>query len=100
MSGKSLPATFRKAFEMGARAGLCVTIHGSTVKLSLNDKEITKYDLEPNNRRTSACSITAMLRMRRIRNLVYRGNWPKLPPSLEQQELANSNSRSVSDSRK
>ena len=58
------------------------------ITLSLNGAEIYRRELEPTNQRTFGFYHDAAQTEARVRNVVYRGAWPKSLPPLDKQELA------------
>lgn len=61
---------------------------GNTVILSLNGVEIYQRELEPTNQRIFGLFHFSDETQARVRNIHYRGNWPKTLPSLADQEMA------------
>lgn len=67
---------------------LNLSLRGDTLTLTLNDKAIYERPLEAENLRTFGLFHYAGDTDVRVRNVVYRGNWPRTLPSIGQQELA------------
>jgi hypothetical protein len=65
-----------------------LTVQGDTVTLLLNGVEIYRRQLEPTNQRMFGFYHDASQTEARVRNVRYRGDWPKSLPALDQQELA------------
>ena len=65
-----------------------LTLVGDTVTLQLNGVEVYQRDLEPTNQRVFGLYHDAAQTEARVRNVVYRGDWPKSLPPLAEQELA------------
>jgi len=61
---------------------------GDTVVLSLNGQPICQRDLEPTNMRTFGLFHYADQTEVRVRNITYRGDWPRELPPVEEQQLA------------
>lgn len=60
-----------------------------TVHLSLNDVEIYEFPIEYSNQRQFGLFHHADETEVRVKNVTYRGDWPKMLPGLNEQELAN-----------
>jgi hypothetical protein len=65
-----------------------LTLVGDKVTLDLNDATIYERTLEPTNQRVFGLFHYADETEVRVRNVVYKGNWPKKLPDV--QELAGS----------
>jgi hypothetical protein len=65
-----------------------LTLKGDTVTLRLNDVDVYQRDLEATNQRVFGLYHDAARSEARVRNVVYRGEWPKALPPLAEQELA------------
>ena len=63
-------------------------IVGGTVTLILNDQPVFRRKLNKGNRRLFGVFHYVGKTTARVRNVAYRGDWPKSLPSLEQQQLA------------
>ena len=66
---------------------LRITLRGDTIFLELNDEPIYERQLEATNQRTFGLFHYADQTEARVRNIVWRGNWPKKIPQLDDQEL-------------
>jgi len=67
---------------------LKLSLRGNVVALALNGEEVYERSLEPTNQRSFGLFRYADDSESRIRNIVYRGNWPMTLPKVEDQELA------------
>lgn len=67
---------------------LQLRLSGDTVTLSLNDQLVYERELEPTNQRTFGLFHFADETQARVRNIVWRGDWPREVPPLVDQELA------------
>lgn len=67
---------------------LQLTLTGDTAALTLNGTLIYERPLEPMNQRTFGLFHYADQTDARVRNVVWRGDWPRKLPSLSDQELA------------
>lgn len=67
---------------------LRLTLTGDTVSIALNDQLVYERELEPTNLRTFGLFHNANQTEARVRNIVWRGDWPRELPRLSQQELA------------
>lgn len=67
---------------------LQLRLSGDTVTLSLNDQVVYERELEPTNQRTFGLFHFADETQARVRNIVWKGDWPREVPSLAEQELA------------
>jgi hypothetical protein len=67
---------------------LQLRLSGDTVTLSLNDQLVYERALEPTNQRTFGLFHFADETQARVRNIVWRGDWPRELPPLADQELA------------
>ncbi|MBL8848662.1 MAG: DUF1583 domain-containing protein, partial [Planctomycetaceae bacterium] len=66
-----------------------VTLAGDRATLFVNGTEVAQIDLrEPRERRNFGLFRFANRQKCRVRNFVYRGNWPTTVPSVAEQELA------------
>lgn len=74
-------------------------VAGDTVQLSLNGQAIYRRELEASNQRTFGFFHYADRTEARIRNVVWRGDWPKQLPSIEHQELADTSLDFLDESR-
>ncbi|HEX7448888.1 MAG TPA: DUF1583 domain-containing protein, partial [Pirellulales bacterium] len=70
-----------------------LALRGDTVTLRLNDAEVYQRVLEPTNQRTFGLYHDAGQTEARVRNVRYRGAWPKSLPPLAEQELAGAEPR-------
>ncbi|MGZ0171065.1 MAG: DUF1583 domain-containing protein [Planctomycetales bacterium] len=64
-----------------------LTLRGDTVILVLNGAPIYERKLEPTNQRTFGLFHYSDQTEARVRNIVWRGEWPKTIPLLPEQEL-------------
>lgn len=69
---------------------LKLTLVQNTVSLALNGTPIGEYSLESNNQRIFGLFHYRDAVKTRVRNVTYRGNWPKTFPVKEEQDLAES----------
>ena len=67
---------------------LRLTLRGDEVSLELNGQLIYQRVLEATNQRTFGLFHYADQTESRVRNIVWRGDWPRELPSLSEQELA------------
>jgi len=67
---------------------LQLRLSGDTVTLSLNDQLVYERELERTNQRTFGLFHFADESQARVRNIVWRGDWPRALPPLAEQELA------------
>lgn len=67
---------------------LRLTLKGDAVEVALNGDAILTRELEPENLRTFGLFHYSDQTTAMVRNLRWRGTWPKQLPALEQQELA------------
>ncbi|MBS0202102.1 MAG: DUF1583 domain-containing protein [Planctomycetes bacterium] len=67
---------------------LALNLKEDVVSLTLNDTLIFERPLDPGNSRTFGLFHTAGETRARIKNVIYRGNWPKSLPPVNEQELA------------
>ena len=67
---------------------LALTVRGNTVDVALNGTPVFSRDLEPTNLRTFGLFHYAEQTEARVRNLRWRGDWPKELPAPAEQELA------------
>lgn len=65
-----------------------LSLKGDTVYLSLNDQLVYERQLEITNQRTFGLFHYAGRTESRVRNVVWRGDWPRELPPIEKQELA------------
>ena len=68
---------------------LQLTVVGDTVRVTLNEVDVYEAPIPPTNQRQLGLFHYADETDVRVRNVVYRGNWPKELPSLKEQELSN-----------
>jgi len=67
---------------------LRLDLSGDTVSLTLNNQRVYQGDLESTNQRTFGLFHYADQTEARVRNIIWKGNWPQQLPPLAQQELA------------
>jgi tetratricopeptide (TPR) repeat protein len=67
---------------------LQLQLQGSMVSLTLNGEPIGQYELEPTNQRLFGLFRYSDATGCRVRNVKYRGAWPKTLPPPEEQELS------------
>jgi hypothetical protein len=67
---------------------LKLVLAGDEAAILVNGQEVARRTLEPTNQRTLGWFHYADVAAARIRNIVYRGQWPADVPPLSQQELA------------
>jgi hypothetical protein len=67
---------------------LKVQLKGDTVSILVNGKLVASHTLEPTNQRRFGLFRFSDATATRVRNVIYRGAWPKDVPPVEQQELA------------
>lgn len=83
---------YRRGTAMPLKAGdwnkVKLKLTGDVVTLALNGDTIYERPLDSNNLRNFGFFRYAGDNDARIKNIVYRGNWPKSLPSLKDQELA------------
>ncbi len=78
-----------------------LSLTADTISLQLNGMEIYQRNLEPTNQRMFGLYHDAANSEARVRNVIYRGDWPKSLPALADQELAASPAdRAVLDAKK
>ena len=74
-------------------------VTGDTIQISLNGQAIYRRELEASNQRTFGFFHYADRTEARIRNVVWRGDWPKQLPAIEHQELADTSLDFLDESR-
>ena len=67
---------------------LRLTLRGDTVDLELNGQLVYRRELEPTNQRTFGLFHFADRTEARVRNIAWRGDWPRTVPAIADQELA------------
>lgn len=67
---------------------MTVTLHGDLLSLSLNGEQIYQRALEPVNQRHFGFFYYSDQQELRVRNLVWKGNWPRVLPTPGDDELA------------
>lgn len=67
---------------------LRLVLAGDIVTISLNETLVYERELEPTNMRTFGLFRYANQTAARVRSIVWRGDWPRELPPLDQQELA------------
>jgi hypothetical protein len=67
---------------------LQLQLQGSMVSLTLNGEPVGQYELEPTNQRLFGLFRYSDATECRVRNVKYRGAWPKTLPPPEEQELS------------
>ena len=80
------PATL--PLKSGEWNKLSLTMTGDTLGLSLNGVAIYERSVEPNNSRLFGLFRYSGETDVRVKNVIYRGNWPMTLPSVKEQELA------------
>lgn len=75
-------------FKPNAWNSLSLTVRGKTVDVTLNGTLVFSRELEPTNLRTFGLFHYADQTAVRVRNLRWRGDWPKTLPEPLKQELA------------
>ncbi len=65
-----------------------LSLVGNTIHLSLNGEEVYERELEATNQRTFGLFHYSDRSEARVRNIVWKGDWPRELPSVEDQELA------------
>ena len=68
---------------------LRMTVTGDTVQLKLNDVDVYESPIELTNQRQLGLFHYVEETAVRVKNVVYRGAWPRTLPSLKEQEFAN-----------
>ncbi|MBC7817401.1 MAG: DUF1583 domain-containing protein [Planctomycetaceae bacterium] len=63
-------------------------VKGDTLTIELNDEPVFSHAIEPTNLRHFGLFHYANESSVRVRNIRYRGDWPKTLPPVDQQELA------------
>ncbi|HEY4260839.1 MAG TPA: DUF1583 domain-containing protein, partial [Schlesneria sp.] len=90
---------YRRGTAMPLKASdwnkISLKLKGDIVTLALNGDTIYERPLDSNNLRNFGFFRYAGDTDARVKNVVYRGNWPKTLPSLKDQELANTNPQLV-----
>ena len=79
---------------------LRLSLTGDIVDLTLNDQLIYQRKLEPTNQRTFGLFHYADQTEVRVRNIVWRRDWPRALPSIAEQELAGENTDFLDESLK
>ncbi|HSG71057.1 MAG TPA: DUF1583 domain-containing protein, partial [Planctomycetaceae bacterium] len=72
----------------GAWNRLRLSLTGDVVEIAVNGQRIVSRELEPENLRTFGLFFYSDQTESRVRNLRWRGEWPRELPPLERQELA------------
>ncbi|MGE3776346.1 MAG: DUF1583 domain-containing protein, partial [Pirellulaceae bacterium] len=67
---------------------VALALAGSTVQLNVNGRRILERELEVTNQRLFGLFHYADRTEVRVRRISWRGNWPRVVPPVEQQELA------------
>lgn len=75
-------------FRPNAWNSLALTVRGDTIDVTLNGTLVFSRELEPINLRTFGLFHYADQTEVRVRNLRWRGDWPKVLPKPSEQELA------------
>jgi hypothetical protein len=70
-----------------------VAVMGDELQLFLNNELIYQLSIEPTNQRTFGLFHWADETEARVRNVVWTGNWPKVLPPVDQQQLAGEGTR-------
>lgn len=78
---------------------LQLSLVGDTVDLTLNDELVFERELEPTNQRTFGLFHYADRTEALVRNVVWRGDWPRELPAITEQELAGEGSEFLDNSR-
>jgi hypothetical protein len=78
---------------------LKLAIAGDGLELFLNGRSIHKQALDPANRRTFGLFHYRERTQVRVRNIVWRGEWPRAIPPVFEQQLASQELRFLDDSR-
>lgn len=65
-----------------------VSLSGNTLFLNLNGQIVYEHILSPSNQRTFGLFYYADQAEARIRNVIWRGDWPRTLPPIPEQELA------------
>ena len=65
-----------------------MTLVGDTVKLMLNDVDVYECPVASTNQRQFGLFHYADETDVRVKDVIYRGNWPKTLPSLKEQEFS------------
>jgi len=65
-----------------------IKIEGDHLQLILNGQSILATDLDASNQRQFGVFHFANETEVKVRNIIYKGNWPTTLPSIEQQELS------------
>lgn len=76
---------------------LRLALAGDTVDLILNGTIIYHHELKPTNQRTFGLFHYSDRTEARVRNIVWRGDWPRELPALAQQELARSPTEAIDE---
>lgn len=96
---RTLPGPDNRSTEVSNRRGgklplepqawnrLQLTLRGDTVFLELNGEAVYERKLEATNQRTFGLFHYSDQTEARVRNIVWRGSWPKQIPKLHDQEL-------------
>lgn len=86
------PASSQNTSPLPLKAGswnhLSLILKGDRVSLKLNGESIVDRVLEPTNQRTFGLFHYADQTEARVRNIIWRGDWPRQIPTLQEQELA------------
>lgn len=78
---------------------LKIDVTGNTVQLALNGQAIYQRELEASNQRTFGFFHYADRTEAKVRNVVWRGDWPKQLPGIENQDLADTSLDLLDESR-
>ncbi len=65
-----------------------LTLAGSAITIEINGQTVARRELDPGNLRTLGWFHFSDSAEARLRNIVYRGQWPTELPAVERQELA------------
>jgi hypothetical protein len=76
---------------------LRLALTGDVVHLSLNGELVYRSELEPTNQRRFGLFYWSDQTEARVRNVIWRGDWPRELPSVESQELAGAGTRALDE---
>jgi hypothetical protein len=80
-------AAAKPPLKSGQWNKLSLQLKGNTLQLALNGEPIGEYELEPTNQRLFGLFRYSDATTCRVRNVKYRGAWPKTLPAHKDQEL-------------
>jgi hypothetical protein len=87
-NAEALPGSSPAPLKAGEWNKLKLAIAGDEVTVAVNGQEVARRKLESTNQRVFGLFRYADATSARVRQVVYRGQWPMALPALDKQELA------------